>query len=392
MRIAIFLEIFYPEINGVITATLDLARNLKARGHHILIVVPRDRKVDQVKEVDGMEVFTVPSVSTFIYPGVRFSNPWDKSLLQKLKDEKIEIVHITGPWTVAWSAINHAKKLGLPVIHTFHTMLNEDTYLLYFVKLKPLVKPGRRVIWWYMEKYLRASDAITAPSRFATAELKRRNPEKAVYHVSNGIDRSRFRGHASREDFAAHFPFCNRKTFLFVGRLGQEKSLDVLVKAFKIASEKDSELRLVLVGDGPNRESLEAEIVSLGLGERVKFLGRVNHEELLRSGLLHYSRGFVTASVTENQPMTVIEAICCDLPLIMADVEGMRELASDNALLFPPGDHEALSGMLLSLAKDDDLYEKLRKGSEVFAEKFDGGFVASEFERLYQELLEKKRL
>jgi len=384
------LEIFFPEINGVITATLDLARNLKARGHHILIVVPGDKNFKQVKEVDGMEAYTVPSISTFIYPGVRFSNPWDRSLFEKLQTERIEIVHITGPWTVAWSAINHARRLGLPVMHTFHTMLNEDTYILYFVKLKILVRPGRRVIWWFMEKFLRASDTITAPSRFATAELKRRNPDKAVHQVCNGIERSRFQGYSAWDELVSRFPFYNRKTFIFIGRLGQEKSLDILVKAFAWAAGRDPELRLVLVGDGPYRGILEKDVRDRGLEDKVFFLGKMNHDDLLKSGLLQHSRGFATASVTENQPMTVIEAVCCDIPLIMADVEGMRELASDNALLFPPGDHVAMGRYLMDLAGDDDLFSRLKRGSEVFAEKFDGSSVAAEFEKLYRELLARR--
>jgi len=116
----------------------------------------------------------------------------------------------------------------------------------------------------------------------------------------------------------------------------------------------------------------------------------MNHDDLLKSGLLQHSRGFATASVTENQPMTVIEAVCCDIPLIMADVEGMRELASDNALLFRPGDYEAMGKYLVDLAGDDDLFRRLKRGSEVFAEKFDGAAVAEEFERLYAELLARK--
>ncbi len=390
MRIAFFLEIFYPEINGVITATLDLAKNLKGMGHHVLLVVPDNRKTEPVRDVDGIEVYRVPSVSFALYPGVRFSWPRDRGLLRKLRDDRIEILHITGPWTLAWSAINHGRTLGLPVAHTFHTMLNEDTYLLYLVKFKALVPAGRAFAWWLMGKFIRGSDVITAPSKFACDELARRYPDKRIVHISNGIDFGRFETFPPRKEFLAAHPYFNDKTFVFVGRIGLEKSIDVLIRAAARAAARDPEIRLVLIGEGPNRAEMERLARDLGLGETVRFLGRIPHAELLRSGFLHHARGFVTASVTENQPMTVIEAVCCGLPLVVADVVGMRELSDGNALRCPPGDAEALGDALARLAGDDRLYRELGAKSRAFSSRFDGREVAKSFVEEYERLLRRR--
>jgi glycosyltransferase involved in cell wall biosynthesis len=386
MRIAFFIEVFYPEINGVITATIDLARNLKSRGHHVLLVVPENRKVEKVRDVDGMEVYGVPSFSTFLYPGVRFSSPWDRGLLAKLDKDNIQVLHITGPWTLAWAAINHGKKLSLPVLHTFHTMLNEDTYLLYLVKHRILIPLARKASWWYLGKYIKASDVITAPSRFACEELKRRFPDKPVHHISNSVNREQFLNFAVRDEFIKNYPFFNEKTFLFVGRIGLEKSIDILIRAFSLAVREDPEMQLVLVGDGPNKTDMENLAGELGAEKNIYFLGKIKHDVLLAGGLLQYARAFITASVTENQPMTVIEAICCGLPIIAADVEGMRELSCENSLLFLPGEAEDLRNKILTLARDDALKERLSQGSRSFAQRFDGGYVAGEFEKLYRDL------
>jgi 1,2-diacylglycerol 3-alpha-glucosyltransferase len=181
-------------------------------------------------------------------------------------------------------------------------MLNEDTYLQYLVKVRALVPIVRAGSWWYFGKYIRHSDIITTPSRFAGDILKERFPDKEVHHISNGIDTSIFIQHHSLEELQKQYPFYNTKTFIFVGRIGLEKSIDVMIKGFAYAGKRDPALNLVLVGDGPNREEMEELAEKLGMKDRVQFLGKVPHEDLLTSGLLHYARAFVTASVTENQP------------------------------------------------------------------------------------------
>ncbi len=389
MRVAFFLEIFYPEINGVITATLDLAKNLKALGHHALLVVPDNRKAERVREVEGIEVYRVPAVPFPLYPGMFITRPWDRGLLAKLREDRIDILHITGPWTMGWAGITMARKLGLPLVQTFHTMLGEDTYILYLVKFRFLLPLGRAFAWGMIDRYIGRSDLVTTPSRFARDELAPRYPGKRLEHISNGIDFSRFRNAPSREEFLCAHPWFNHKTFLFVGRIGLEKSIDVLLRGFARAAARDPEIRLALVGDGPNRGELERLAEELGLAGKARFLGRILHEELLRSGLLHYARGFVTASVTENQPMTVIEAICCGLPLVTADVPGMRELAQGNALTCPPGDAEAFGDALARLAGDDGLHRELAEKSRVLAERFDGRTVAQTFLERYRELLRR---
>ncbi|MDR1932660.1 MAG: glycosyltransferase [Spirochaetales bacterium] len=387
MRIAFFLEIFYPEINGVLTASLDLARNLRDMGHYILLLVPRDKACEDVRDIDGIEVFKVPSFPSYIYPGLRFSSPWSKVLREKLRRENIEILHTTGPGCMALSAISFARKFHIPLVQTFHTLLDEDTYLLYLVRFRRLLPLGRFIAWRYMGRFIRASDLITAPSRFVCEDLKKRYPEKTVHHISNGVDRSLFGDFPPREEFLRRYPFYNAATFVFVGRVGLEKSIDVLIRTFAAAVGENPGLRLVVVGDGPIRESMSALAAEKGLGDNIFFLGKIPHRELLSSGILHYSRAFISASVTENQPMTVIEAICCGLPLIVADAEGMRELAAGNALIFPPGDEAALRDNILRLARDDGLCEELRDASRKLADRFDGRSVALRFEEEYRKII-----
>jgi glycosyltransferase involved in cell wall biosynthesis len=391
MRIAFFIEIFYPEINGVLTATLNLARNLKARGHHVLLLAPRARASAAVREIDGMEVFKVPSVSTYIYPGLRANNPWSRAVRKKIRKDKIDILHTTGPGAMCYAAISCGRKYGIPLVQTFHTLLNEDTYLLYLVRFRRFLPVGRFIAWRYMGMFIRGCALITAPGRFVCEELKKRYPEKTVRHISNGVDFSLFRNFLPREEFLRRYPFyAGGKVFVFVGRVGLEKSIDVLIRGFAAAAKEDPEIRLAIVGDGPSRADMAALAAQRGAADRIVFLGKIPHAELLASGILQYGRAFITASVTENQPMTVIEAACCGLPLILAGAEALRELAGEAALFFPAGDEDALKQCVLKTARDEGLRERLGALSRALAERFDGGNVARQFEEEYAKLLEGK--
>lgn len=390
MNIAFFIEVFYPEINGVITATLDLAKNLSQRGHKVLLVVPYNKHITDLEWIGGIRVVKVASIPTFIYPGVKWTWPWSPKLYRTLHKEKIEIIHFTGPWTLGFSAILYGKMYSLPIIQTFHTMLNEDTYLQYLVKRRTLVPVVRSLSWWYFGMYIRHSDLITSPSRFAAEVLKTRFPQKEIHHISNGIDVSIFKNTRSLEDLQKQYPFFHHKTFLYVGRIGLEKSIDVLIQGFSQAIHRDPDIQLLLVGDGPNRKEMERFAETLGVKDRVRFLGKIPHQELLTSGLIHHARSFVTASVTENQPMTVIEATCCGLPLIVPKVPSMEELSEGNALFFPPGDIDALKDRILQLSEDDKLFHASAAASRRMAERFDGAHIAQQFEDLYRGALNRK--
>jgi glycosyltransferase involved in cell wall biosynthesis len=353
-------------------------------------VVSYNKHIADLESIGKVRVVKVASIPTFIYPGVKWTWPWSPTLFHTLHQERIEILHFTGPWTLGWSAILYGRMYALPVIQTFHTMLNEDTYLQYLVKLRTLVPIVRAVSWWYFGMYIQHSDLITTPSRFAGDVLKERFPQKEIHHISNGIDISIFRSARSFEELRTQYPFFHRKTFLFVGRIGLEKSIDVLIQGFSRAILRDPEIQLLLVGDGPNRKEMETLSETLRVSDRVRFLGKIPHPDLLSSGLIHHARAFVTASVTENQPMTVIEAICCGLPLIVPKVPSMEELSEGNALFFPAGDVEALGERILQLAQNDKLFHTLAEASHRMADRFDGARIAERFEDLYRKALNQK--
>jgi 1,2-diacylglycerol 3-alpha-glucosyltransferase len=385
LTIAIVLEIFLPTINGVITTSINLASNLKKRGHKVIFITPSWNEFSD-KEINGIPIFYIPSIPTHIYRGIRFISPINHSMKKIINRERVSIVHITGSWLLGRSAIISAGSKKIPVVHTFHTLIYKDTYLYYALKSRKLVPILRTLVWKYIGYYVKRSDIITAPSQYLCVMLKIKFPKSDVRYLRNGINLADFENPVNYKTFKLKFPDFNNKSFIFVGRLGEEKSLSVLIEAFRKALQKDPELRLYIIGDGPNRNFYEHIVENNNIEKSVKFLGRIDHNELITCGLYHYARALVTASTTENQPMTVIEALACNLPIIIPDVDGIKELLTDNGLFVKADDTDDFAKKILIMALDDEVFNTCKTGGLRHKKEFDGMRIAKEFELIYQEL------
>ena len=383
MTIAITFEVFLPILNGVITSTINLAENLIKKGHKVIFLVPSWKAFNK-PEINGIKIFYIPSLPTYMYPGIRLVLPWEKTAERIMIEQEVDILQITGPWMVSWHAMKAAKKSNIPVIHVFHTLIYEDTYIYYGIRNHFLIPVIRVLLWKYIGMFIKKSTVVTAPSNHACKVLETRFPETRVLHLRNGIDLKSFQEHDSYTALTSEYPDFNKKTFLFIGRLGEEKSVSLLLEAFKDAVSKDKEIKLFIVGDGPGKKDYVQTVHRNSLEKSIVFLGTLPHEKLIKSGLIHHSRAMVTASTTENQPVTIIEAIACGTPIIIPDAGAITELLHGNGTLFTPDNALSFSNKIVELANDDNLYRKFREKGESLKPVFDGLMVADAFETLYK--------
>jgi len=390
LTIAIVLEVFLPIVNGVVTTTINLAKNLQRKGHKIIFIVPSWKAFDK-PDVNGIPVFYISSIPTHMYPGIRFVSPWNHQVEKIMLKENVDILQITGPWLLSWSAIKAARRHNIPIIQTFHTLIYEDTYLRYFVKFNWLIPISRIFVWNYIGTFINKSDIMTAPSNHACRTIQSKFPKSIVKHILNGIDLSNFENNSDYDTLILKYPDFNHKTFLFVGRLGEEKSVSILLESFLQAQLEDQELKLFIVGDGPERKDYEKTVHDNSMENSVFFLGRLPHEELLHSGLIHHARAMVSASTTENQPITIIEAIACDTPIIIPNVDGINELLFDNGISFPGNNTKIFAEKMLELAHDDEMYQTFSNEGKKLKKEFDGMKVAEQFEELFEGILKEKR-
>ncbi|RKX80632.1 MAG: hypothetical protein DRP57_12785 [Spirochaetes bacterium] len=390
MKIGYFLDIFYPEINGVITSTVNLAKNLIKKGHEVVFFAPKKENFKEEVIHGDIRMFYIPSVKAPFYPDMRFNLPRSKRFDDFVKKENFDIFHVTGPWLMGWLAIHYANKYSIPLVQTYHTRISDPKYISYVIKNEKLIPLSQKLLWWYIEQFIRRSNFITAPSEYAKEELLNHIPDLEVEYISNGIEIEAFDKYDSFEEIKRKYPFFTRRMFIYVGRLGVEKSIDIIIKAISEIAKEYSNSKLVIIGDGPDRKRLEGLVRQLELENVVFFLGKIQNEKLIRSGLVHNSYCFVTASTSETQGLNVVEAQVCGTPSIVPDVKSFRNIITCEEAFFTPHDHRELANLMRRILVDKNLYNKLKNEARRNADLFDGKIIADKFEKIYMDLISSR--
>ena len=373
MNIAIFTDTFIPRFDGIITSILNTTGEFKRRGHNVKIIAPRIRKnqEDIIREYNpNLNVSLIPGVKAMFYPDFRITLPATPWIIRTLKKLKVDIIHFHTPFTLGMEAILAAAYLGKPLVSTFHTYFVEPEYLkiVHLHRLPGLTRFG----WGYSNFYHNMCDVTVSPSQFTADELERNNLKCPIRVVSNGIPLREPKKFTEAEKEAIRKKYGLKKNvILFIGRISVEKCIDVVMKAAKQIFENRDDTTLLIVGDGPAFDYLKKTSVDLGIQDNTVFTGGIPHDDLLKSGLFEISRFFITASTSENQPMTIIEASMFGLPLIGVNARGVPEMIKGNGFIAEPGNSEEIAGYMEKLLEDDDLYKEMSIKAKEMGSNYD---------------------
>lgn len=394
MTIAVVHEIFLPVINGVVQSSINTAKNLEKKGHRIIFFAPR-WKAWSTPHIEGVPVYYLPSLPTGIYPGLRFALP-TRRIAAILKHEQVDVVHLTGQGSISHQALRATRRLKIPVVHTLHTLIFEPEYLRYallwehrlFRRLPAGLSSAltsrcipflQQIAWHRIRRFVNSSTITTTPSKYAAKTLTAHCPKAKVEVLPNNLVAAR--------DMPLQRETPYQKTFIYVGRIGAEKSMDVLLKGFKLALRSDNELKLLIAGDGPHRSFYQEYVKSNHLQGSVQFLGWIEPAKLLSSRFYTQVRALVTASTTENQPMSLLEAIARGIPVIAPDSPAINELLVDNNTSFPPGDTNALAKILLRIANNEEFYQHCAAAAQKARETINQENITDLYEDLYFRLI-----
>jgi glycosyltransferase involved in cell wall biosynthesis len=344
MRIVFLTGIWPPDVGGPATHGPDFATFLRDRGHDVRVVTmgdhePTERPVP-VESIARGRPFVVryPQVAT---AGFRLAR-------------RADVVYATATYAAAAAASLAAHR---PLV----AKLVSD----------PAYERARRygLFSGPLEAFQADSSARVLPlKRLRTASLRRARrlvvPSRYLADIAAewGLDRSRIEVLTNPAPPPADIePMpLDPATFVFVGRLTEQKALPVALAA--IAEVEGA--RLILVGDGAERASLERRVGELGLGDRVQFLGSLPREDALR--YLAGARAALLSSAWENLPHAAVEALAVGTPVVSTNVGGVPEVVRDreNGLLVPPNDVAALAAALRAVLTDDDLRARLAAGAQ----------------------------
>ena len=330
MRIGLFTDSYVPSVNGVITSVETLKKALEQKGHTVYIVtVGQDSKTYDYNEKE--RILKIPGIPLGIYD-YRMSSIYPLKVMNKIKSWNLDLIHSHTELSMGIFARLFAKQYNIPLVHTYHTMYKDYTW--YVSRNVKFFDMGCKKAVEYISKFYcdNTADAFIVPT-VKTYHLFRDeyHYDKDIYIVPTGLDASRFYKENSdklKVTRLRRYLGYKRKDFvmLFVGRLAQEKNVTFLFDI--IEKTKNKNVKLLIVGYGPDEDKYKKEVKERGLEDRIKFTGKVAWVDM--PNYYHVSNAFITASTTETQGLTVIEALAASLPVICIDDDAFKSVVVDN--------------------------------------------------------------
>ena len=382
MKILITTDLFTTDTNGVVTSVKNLLEELEKKGHDVKVLTLSD----DIHSHRDKNIYYIRSMPLgVVYPDVRMPLAYHHRLIKELVRWKPDIIHSQCEFFTYQFALYVSKKTSAPIVHTYHTL-----YEQYVKYVMPSRRLGKKVVRVFSRKRLKKASAVIAPTHKVEDALVGYGVGNEIKVVPSGISLEQHKIRIApdvREKKRLSYGINNDDIALInLGRLGIEKNLSELMRYFAAATKKHDNIKFLLVGAGPAPGELEALSVSLNISDKVIFTGMVKPTEVQN----YYQLGdiFVSASTSETQGLTYIEAAANGLPLLCRKDPCFEEVMTEgeNGYTF-----EDEKGFLLGLAKmteSREWLEKAKKKSEEKALTFDKKNFGEAVETVYDSVVE----
>jgi glycosyltransferase involved in cell wall biosynthesis len=342
------IDNYKPYVSGITNyVTLNKAALEKA-GHEVYVFAFGDPDPSG-EENNVIRSPGLPLVDTGYFLSFQYSQPARRLLYT------MDIAHVQHPFLSGMLARRYCRPRGIPIIFTNHTRY--DLYAHYYLPMLP--EPiGESMMQSYLPSFCRACDLVIAPSHGLREILLGMGVDAEIEVVPNGVDLKPFAQPATARD-RAEFGFApDQVVLIYVGRLGPEKNLAFLLRAFAGAAYAYEHVRLLIVGDGPERDNLQDRASAMAIENKVYFTGMVPYADL--PGYLAAADAFATASVTEVHPLSVIEAMASGLPVLGIHSPGVGDTVTDGETGFlSTEDLAAYTAKMVRLATDQPLRNRM---------------------------------
>lgn len=391
MRIGLFTDTYPPYINGVSTSVFMLKQALEKKGHQVFVVTVNNDSLKYCIE-DGNKVIRIPGIPIGIYD-YRLTGVYPLRAINIIKKWNLDVIHSHTEFGVGTFARIIAKQLEIPMVHTYHTMYED--YVHYITK-GYFNRSSKKIIEYLTLFYCdRTVNELIVPTKKTYDLFKNKyDVEKNINVIPTGIEIERFYKEnidkkkltnikkelsLVKDDFVV----------LFVGRLAKEKNIEFLLESQKDLVKNSDNIKLIIIGDGPDIKNYKKYVDKNKLNDNVIFTGKVPWEEVP----LYYQLAdiFATASTTETQGLTVIEAMAGSVPPICIDDESFRNVVIDdlNGHLFKTkGEYKKI---VLNLLKDRNKLNLLSKQARLNAERHSSKHYAESVLEVYDRAIGNKR-
>lgn len=391
MRIGIFTEVYRPYVSGVVTSVVMLKKSLEELGHDVYVVTINTDKMKY--EYDEKEkILKIPGIESGIYDNFKISSIYSIKATKRIKKWNLDIIHTHTEGSIGLYGRLLAKQFDIPVVHTYHTMYEDYIYLItkgYFDK--PAKKLLEVLTLFYCDKTV--SELIVPTKKTYDLFKNKYGIEREVNIIPTGIDIERFKNSNfdSKEINDLKNELGIKKddfVLLLVSRISEEqKNIKILIDSQKVINKKYKNIKFLIVGDGPDLEYFKKMTKN---NKNIIYTGMVPWNVVAK----YYQLGnvFVTASKTETQGLTVIEAMAASLPVVCLDDDSFKIAIIDNYNgLFFKNKKEYINSIFKIYEKKDE-YAIMRKHAVLSSKQFSSKYYGERILEVYDKaILEYKK-
>lgn len=382
MKILITTDLYTVTTNGVVTSTKNLMEELQKKGHEVRVLTFSER----MRSYKQDNVYYITSVSFPVYPDVRMPLSRAGKYVKELVAWKPDVVHSQCEFFSYGYAARIAKKAGAALVHTYHTLYEQ--YAGYVIPSKRL---GEWFVQWFSRNRLKKADNVIAPTRKVERALRSYRLKNDISVIPSGIRLEQHKVRITEEERKAKRQELgltdDNLTLINLGRLGTEKNIHELIKFFANAVKTRPNIRFMIVGGGPAKEELEKLAKQLGVSDTVIFTGMVKPTEVQ----LYYQLGdvFVSASTSETQGLTYVEAAANGLPLLCRKDPCIEDVVYEGDNGYQYENENEFFEKIDAIGNNPEWRVKAAKRSEEIANMYDKSVFGDAVEKVYMELVSK---
>ncbi len=380
MKILITSDLYTTATNGVVTSIKNLCEELIKKGHDVRILTLSETSHSRKEGI----IYYIRSMPLPVYPNVRMPLTYRHNLIKELVEWQPDVIHSQCEFFSLEFAKYIARKTDAPIVHTYHTL-----YEQYFAYIMPVRSFGDYVVRVQSRRRLRRVKTIIAPTHKVEQTLRGYGIKNNISVIPSGISLDQHKEHISAEERAQkrdELGISEDKLLLVnLGRLGTEKNIDELISFYARALEKREDIMFMIVGGGPAKESLEELAKKLGVADKVIFTGMVEPTEVHK----YYQLGdlFVSASTSETQGLTYVEAAASGLPLLCRDDPCLEGVIYQGENGYKYTNETEFIEYLDKIADDKEWRNGAGERSREIAEQFDKAHFGDAVESVYKALV-----
>lgn len=385
MRLLMISDVYFPRVNGVSTSIQTTLTALNHLGHEVTLIAPAYPHSSD----DPEYLIRLPSRQVMFDPEDRLMHWRELQRITKgLASERFDLLHIHTPFAAHFAGVRMARRLGIPVVETYHTFFEQ--YLEHYIPFLPgpLLRLAARRLTVNQGN---AVDALISPSHAMRDQLLGYGVRTPIEVIPTGIDLDAWRAPQAPDPRTMLGLSADQPLLLFVGRLAFEKNIEFLLDMFQRVLKQRPDARLVLAGEGPAESRLRKKVEQMGMRDEVRFVGYLPRDGALQA-LYRTANAFVFSSTTETQGLVLIEALALGLPVVAVAEMGTRDIVREGeGCLVAPHEVGAFAQRVLEVIEHPQHAAQLAARAIIAADEWQEDRVAARLVAFYKQTLDRTK-